>query len=75
MGRASEPAAAHRLDREVAASAVLALPGDGGGRLKVVEVIRGDFPIGGTIEPTLVDPLDRGAAKSTKALLLIRARA
>ena len=47
---------------------------EGGARLKVVDVIQGDFPIGSTIDSAWVDRLDRSAAASTKPLLLIRAR-
>ena len=72
-GGAGDTATAYRLDRENAASAVLAVPDVRGARLKVVEVIRGDFPLGGTIDPAWVDPVDLGAA-SSKPLLLIRAR-
>jgi len=68
-----DSASAYRLDRENAASAVLAVPDDRGARLKVVEVIQGDFPLGGTIDLAWVDPVDVGAARS-KPLLLIRAR-
>jgi hypothetical protein len=64
----------YRLDRETAASAVLALPGDERGRLKVVEVIRGELPAGAMIEPTWVIGLDRNVSPSAKPLLLIRAR-
>jgi hypothetical protein len=65
--------ARYRLDQNAAVSAVLALPGDNGARLKVVEVIRGPTPVGGTIEPSWVIGLDRGGAVSLKPLLLIRA--
>ena len=65
MGGAGEPATAYRLDRDGAASAVLAVPDARGARLKVVEVIRGDFPQGGTIDPAWVDPVDLGAAESS----------
>ena len=61
------------MDQSTAGSAVLALPGDNGTRLKVVEVIRGEIPAEGTIEPSWVIGLDRGAAVSVKPLLLIRA--
>ena len=67
-------AAGYRLDRDVAASAVLALSGDNGARLKVVEVIRGEMPAGGTIEPSWVIGLERGTITSAKPLLLIRAK-
>jgi hypothetical protein len=63
-----------RLDREAAASAVLALAEQGESRLKVVEVIRGEMPVGGTIERSWVIGLDRGAAPDAKPVLLIRAR-
>ena len=65
--------ARYRLDQNAAVSAVLASPGDNGARLKVVEVIRGQIPAGGTIEPSWVIGLDRGAVVSVKPLLLIRA--
>ena len=66
--------AGYRLDRYAAASAVLALPGHDGGQLKVVEVIRGETPAGGTIRRSWVIGLDPDSAASVKPLLLIRAR-
>ncbi len=70
----SRAGAGYRLDREAAASAVLALPAEDGTQLKVVEVIRGDAPAGGTIQPSWVIGLDRAPTASVKPLLLIRAR-
>ena len=64
--------ARYRLDQNAAVSAVLALPGDNGARLKVVEVIRGDSP-GAAIDGTAVNRLDSGAAVKGKPLLLMRA--
>jgi hypothetical protein len=74
-GEAPAATASVRLDREAAASAVLvASPGQSETRLKVVDVIRGEMPVGGTIERSWVIGLDRGAAPDAKPLLLIRAR-
>jgi hypothetical protein len=67
-------AASVRLDREAAASAVLASPQQNETRLNVVEVIRGEMPAGGTIERSWVVGMDRHATPDAKPLLLIRAR-
>ncbi len=64
----------YRLDRVAGASAVLALPVDGGTRFKVVEVIRGETPAGTMIEPSSVVGLNHAAAASAKPLLLLRSR-
>lgn len=66
-------AAIYRLDRDLAAIAVLALPVERGARLQIVDVIQGDVPMGSKIDSAWVDRLDRSAA-SQKPLLLIRAR-
>jgi hypothetical protein len=71
---APTPAANVRLDREAAASAVLASLGQDETRLNVVEVIRGETPAGGMIERSWVIGLDRRAGREGKPLLLIRAR-
>jgi len=63
-----------RLDRNTAASAVLALAGERGARLRVIEVIRGEMPADGVIDPAWVVGLDRDLASGPKPLLLIRAR-
>lgn len=62
----------YRLDRVAAASAVLASPEDGGARFTVVEVIRGETPLGAVIEPSWVVGLDHAATASAKPFLLIR---
>src|SRR5215831_14779196 len=70
---ARAPRGDYRIDRETASSAVLA-DAPQGSQLKVVELISGEMPPGGTIEPRWVIGLDREAASSAKPLLLIRAR-
>jgi hypothetical protein len=72
--KARAPGGDYRVDRESAASAVLASAGQPGAQLKVVELVSGEMPTGGTIDPRWVIGLDREAASSAKPLLLIRAR-
>jgi len=72
QGPAPAPPSGLRIDRETAASAVLAVRADDGARLRVVALIRGEMPEDGTIKPSWVVGLDRDAG--AKPLLLIRAR-